>query len=98
MRINPATGLYFHRGGMLVALSAMSALTIGAMPVIGVLLGRRIRRIARQDMTLMARGEMDPAGFPLAHGSETVARGIELLSWAVTGFLTLGLGLVLLTC
>ena len=62
----------------------MFALTIGTMPVLGIIGGRRLFRIAEQDMSLMARGQMDPSGYALAHGACTVGHAIELVSWTTT--------------
>ena len=64
------------------------------LPVIGVYAGRRIQRVAEQDMTLMARGEMDPAGYALAHGSHTVGRALELVTYAITAFWLLAIALI----
>jgi len=97
LRTNPASGRYFHRGGMLIALAVMFALTIGIMPVIGIVAGRRLYRVAEQDMTLIARGEMEPSGYTLAHAAGTVGRAIELASWATTACLVFGVALLAIT-
>ena len=89
LNTNPQTGLYFHRGGTLMAYAVLAVLTVWWVPVVGYIVGGQLIWAAQQDQQLIVAGQMDPAGHTWAQAVVAMGGVMRLVSIAVSIVLAL---------